>query len=214
MTVRILLVDDHPVVRSGLRRDLERQPGWTVVGEASGADAALECVRRLTPDLVIMDVHLGERNGLEVSQQILEEFPFLKLLIFSADASLPLVDRALQIGIMGYILKINDPEEIIRAVQMALEGRLYLCPDVASVVFDGYRKMLMAKGSGKPQLTERERMVLRLIAEGCASKNIADQLKVSIKAVEKTRARIMIKLGYHSVAELARYAVREGLVSR
>lgn len=213
MNARILVVDDHPIVRSGLRRDLERREGWSVVGEAAGGEAALASVRQLTPDLVIMDVHLGVQSGLAVSRQILEEFPFVKILVFSADASRVLVDEALQIGILGYILKASDSEEVIRAVQMAMEGRLYLCPEVASSVFDDYKKMLVDKSSGKPQLTERERAVLRLIAEGHANKNVADKLHVSIKAVEKTRARIMIKLGYHSVAELARYAVREGLVS-
>jgi len=212
MTPRILIVDDHPVVRNGLRQDLERLPGFQIVGEAATSATALALADQAKPDLILMDVHLGNASGIELSRQILAEHPFIKIIIFSGDATRAVVDEALQTGVLGYILKASPPEELHRAIEMAMEGRLYLCPEVSGPVFEDYKKMLAIQAARKPALTERETEVLKLIAEGLQNKEIAGRLGVSSKAIEKTRARVMTKLGYHSVAELARYAARSGLV--
>ena len=213
MNVRILIVDDHPVVRSGLRRDLEQNPALTVVEEATCSQSALEAARRLNPDLIIMDVHLGATSGIDATREILKEFPLLRIIIFSADANRALVDEALDAGALGYLLKTSPPEEINRAVQTAMEGRLYLCSEVAEPIFKDYKKILAAKPAQKSVLTQRQTDVIRLIAQGLQNKEVADKLGISVKAAERTRSRIMNKLGYRSVAELARYAAREGIVS-
>jgi DNA-binding NarL/FixJ family response regulator len=212
MKAQVLIVDDHPVVRNGLRADLERDPHIVVLGEASSGETALAMAGQLKPDLILMDIHLGQDSGIEITRRILAEHPFIKVIIFSGDSTSDAVDDALQAGVLGYILKASPFEELYRAIQMAMEGRLYLCPEVAAPVFHGYKKLLASQS--KPTLTERETDVLRLIAEGLQNKEIAGKLGVSAKAIEKTRSRVMTKLGYHSVAELARYAAREGLVSK
>ncbi len=213
MNTRVVLVDDHPMLRQGVRQALTQQPDMVLAGEASTGQAALQMMRELTPDLVVMDVHLPDISGLEASRRLLAQFPATKIIIFSADADRELVDAALQAGVCGYILKDTIPEELIRAIRLVMEGRLYLCPEVASSVVNEYMKMLAsAPPSSQPPLTDRERQVLRGIAEGLQNKEIAGRLNVSPKSVEKSRARLMIKLGYRSVAELTRYAIREGII--
>jgi len=213
MMTKVLIVDDHPLMRQGLRRALEAQPDLAILAECSNGYEALQSVRQVAPDLVIMDVHLPDLSGIEVSRRILAERPNTKVIILSADSDRALVDTALQIGVCGYLLKSGVVEELARAVSMAMEGRLYLSPEVASIVLGDYRRMLVAgKPPMKPVLTERERQVLRYVAEGLQNKEVADRLNISPKAAERTRARIMDKLGYRSVAELTRYAIREGIV--
>jgi DNA-binding NarL/FixJ family response regulator len=213
MNTRIVLVDDHPMLRQGVRQILEQQPDLILAGEAASGQSSLPLIKARKPDMVIMDVHLPDISGLEASRQILAQSPSIKIIVFSADADRLLVDEALQIGICGYLLKSSVPEELVRAIRMVMEGRLYLCPELASHVFDDYRKMLAAMAhSAKPLLTDREKQVLCRVAEGLQNKEIADLMKVSIKSVEKSRSRVMRKLQCHSAAELTRYAVREGLV--
>ena len=212
MNTRILLVDDHPTLRDGLRHALAPESGLVIAGEASTGQAAEQMVRELIPDLVIIDIHLPDLNGLEVARRILKDFPHIKIIVFSADSNRAVVDEALEIGVSGYLLKVGVAGEMIRAIHAVLEGRLYLCPELASVIFDDYRKQLAAKArSARPLLTDRDKQVLRLLAEGLQNKEIADRLKVSPKSVEKSRYRLSNKLGYRSVAELTRYAVREGI---
>jgi DNA-binding NarL/FixJ family response regulator len=212
MSTQLLLVDDHPLLRQGLRQTLETQTDLVLVGEASGGQEALQRVKDLSPDLVIMDIHLPDLCGLEVSRRILRDLPNVKIIIFSADADRALVDEALQVGVCGYLLKAGVATEIIRAIRLVMEGRLYLCPELASVVLGDYRKALLSKAqSPKPVLSDRDKQVLRHLAEGLQNKEIADRLNVSPKSVEKSRYRLMNKLGYHSVAELTRYAIREGI---
>jgi DNA-binding NarL/FixJ family response regulator len=213
MTTKVMIVDDHPLMRQGLRQALERQPHLAIVAECSNGYEALQSVQRLAPDLVIMDVHLPDLSGVEVSRRILAEIPGVKVVILSADSDRELVDEALEVGVSGYLLKSGVVDELARAVSMAVEGRLYLSPEVASIVLGDYRRMLVAGRSPmRPVLTERERQVLRYVAEGLQNKEVACQLNISPKAAERTRARIMDKLGYRSVAELTRYAIREGII--
>jgi DNA-binding NarL/FixJ family response regulator len=213
MSIRVVIVDDHPFFRRGLRDTLEQLPDLMVVGEGSDGRTALQIIRETKPDLAIMDVHLPDTTGLEVSRQLLAEFPALKILVFSADASRKLVDEALQLGVVGYLMKANVTDELVRAIRLIMEGRLYLCPDLASQVVSDYKTLLSSLAQqAKPLLNDRDLQVLRSLAEGMQNKEIAAQLRVSTKSVEKVRARLMDKLGCRSVAELTRYAVREGLV--
>lgn len=212
--VKILLVDDHQMMREGLRLLLKNQQGLTVVGEAANGQAALELARLHAPDLVVMDIHLPGEDGIAVSRRILAEFPQIRIIVLSSDPDLALVHQALQAGISGYITKENSPEELTRAIQAAMDHRSYLCPEVASVVLEDYMKTLVAKpGPAKPQLTERERQLLKLVAGGKRNKEIAEELGTGVKSVETYRSRLMKKLGCGSTADLTRYAIREGIVS-
>ncbi|MBI5385307.1 MAG: response regulator transcription factor [Verrucomicrobia bacterium] len=213
MSTRLLLVDDHRLFRDGLRLMLSQRAGFTVVGEAADGQAALECVEHGAPDLVLMDLHLPDGSGLEVSRQLLARHPALRILVLSANPDPAFVSEALQLGVAGYVLKTSAAEELFDAIEAVMRGKTYLCPDIATVVVGDYRKMLAARtGSATPALSAREREVLRLTADGLRTKEIAAQLGVSVKTVETYRARLMTKLGCGSTAELTRYAVREGIV--
>ncbi len=208
--IEILLVDDHRIVRNGLRLTIQQHSDLVVVGEASDGRSALEQATALAPDLVIMDIHLPDIDGILVSRQILERQPSIKIITLSADADMILVNSALQSGVSGYILKDSPPEQLIQAIRSGSEGKIYLCPEVATAVVQGYKKTLLAQDPHL--LSERERQVLKLIAQGRRNKEIAAELGVSTKSVETYRSRMMAKLGYANAAELVRYAVREGIV--
>ena len=212
MNVRVLIVDDHPLLRNGLRQALERESDLTVAGEASTGRGALQLMKETTPDLVLLDMHLPDLGGIEVSRQMLAERPTVKILAFSSDADRPLVDAALQGGVCGYLLKDTVAEEFLRAIRMVMEGRLYLSPELASSVISDHIKTLSAATAPvKPMLSERDQHLLRCICEGLPNKEIAVRLKVGVKSVEKHRSQLMRKLGYQSAAELIRYAIREGI---
>lgn len=212
--VKILVVDDHQMMRQGLRLLIKEQPDLNVVGEASSCQAALEMTRSLAPQIVLMDVHLPGESGIEVSRQILAEFPKTRIIILSADADLSLVHQALLAGVSGYVTKTNGWEEVLRAIRTVLDFRLYLSPEVASAVVNDYRDTLNGKPAlGKPALSERERLLLKLVAEGKRNKEIALTLGVAVKSVETYRSRLMKKLDCASAADLTRYAIREGIAS-
>lgn len=212
--VRILLVDDHRMMLSGLRMVLARQPGITVVGEATNGATALQMSRALRPGLVVMDVHLPDMNGVEAARSILAESPEVRILVLSADFSAAVVDAALAAGVHGYLLKENAPDELMRAIGMILEGRLYLSPEATASILTEYRRELRGGGgTAHSPLSEREQQVLRLLAEGLRNREIAERLGVSVKTVETYRRRLMQKLGCASLADLIRYAVREKLVA-
>jgi two-component system, NarL family, response regulator NreC len=213
--VSILLVDDHAMVREGLRRVLQDQKGMTVVGEASCSQSALEQIRTLAPEVVVMDIHLKGENGIATSRRILDEFPSIKIIVLSADASSALITEALLAGISAYVIKENSSDELIRAVRSVMDHRTYLSPEVASVVVGNYVKSLsnLSITASKPLLTDRERQLLKLVAEGKRNKEIAELLKVRVKSVETYRARLTKKLGCANTSELIRYAIREGITS-
>lgn len=212
--IKILLVDNHQMVRQGLRLLIKEQPNMTVVGEASDRKSALEQVRSLSPDLVLMDVHLEGESGIEISRSLLAEFPSLKIIALSGDPDLAVVHDALQAGVSGYITKENSHEELVRAIRTVLDHRLYLSPEVASVVVVDYMKILNEPaGLSKPVLTDRERQLLKLVAEGKRNKEIAEVLAVGVKSVETYRSRLMKKLNCASAADLTRYAIREGITT-
>jgi len=212
MKLRILLVDDHAVLRSGLRQALSQQPSIEVVGEAPTGSQAMALAAELHPDLILMDIHLPDMNGIEVSRHILNGQPGIKIIVFSSDTVRTLVDEALQIGVCGYLPKSSSVEELIMAIESVMAGKLYLSPEVSGDILADYRKSLRSDAQPlKPLLSEREKHLLRLIAEGRRNKEISAELGVSIKSVEAYRSRLMKKLGCSSSAELVRYAVRQGI---
>lgn len=212
MNLKLLLVDDHAMLRRGLRETLSRQPSLTLVGEAWSGAMALQLANELTPDLVLLDIHLPDMNGIEVSRQILKAHPGMKIVIFSSDAARSLVDEALQAGVCGYLLKTSSGEELMLAINSVTAGNLYLSPEINGNILKDYRKGLLGeKQDAKPLLSDRDKQLLRLIAEGHRNKEISAELDVGIKSVEAYRSRLMKKLSCSSSAELIRYAVREGI---
>ncbi len=212
MKTCVLLVDDHRLVRRGFRLLLEQDAELEVVGEAGDGEAALALIRSTKPEVVIMDIHLPGTGGIEVSRLALQEFPTLKIVVLSADADTQLVNEALRAGVSGYVLKESAPEELPRAIAAVRADRLYFSPEVASMALLDYRRSLTEEGNRRPQLSPQEREVLRLLATGLRTKEIATEMTISVKTAETYRRRLSQKLGCQSVAELTRYAIREGLV--
>ncbi len=210
MTIRAILVDDHPVVRNGFRALLEQEPDIRVIGEAENGRDALAVVRELRPDVVIMDVAMPGLNGIEAARQILREFSKTRILGLSMHPSRKVVAGMLRAGASGYVLKTCALEELVQAVRAVSSGKTYLSPEVAGGVVDDYCRQLEAE-SPLPTISPREREVLQLVAEGKQSKEIAKTLNISVKTVESHRNNIMAKLDIHSVAELTKYAIQEGL---
>jgi DNA-binding NarL/FixJ family response regulator len=213
MKTKIFLVDDHAMLRSGVRQAIAQQPDLEIVGEASTAAGALETAPPLAPDLIIMDVHLPDMQGTEATRQILVKLPTAKIVMFSGDSSRSLVDEALEAGASGYICKQGAAEELVRAIEMVMAGRLYLSPELTAAILEDYRKNLVEEEAPAGlTLSEREGQLLQLVAEGLRNKEIAVRLSLSPKSIETYRARLMRKLGCGSTAEMVRYAIREKLI--
>jgi len=214
MAFRILLADDHKIVREGLRSLLEKQPGMEVIAETDNGRSTVKAARELLPDLVIIDIGMPELNGIEATRQIVEENPRIRVVALSMHSDRRFVAQMFKAGAAAYLLKDCAFEELTRAVRVVLAGRVYLSPQVAGPVMDDYIRHLAATdASGFSMLTAREREVLQLLAEGNSTKQIANSLHVSMKTVETHRQQIMNKLGVQSVADLVKYAIREGLTS-
>ena len=212
--IRILIVDDHQLLRQGLHQLIANVPGLHVIGEANTGASAIEQLRALKPDVILMDVHLQSENGVEVTRQILAEFPSMKVIALSSDGDLQLVINALHAGAAGYILKQNGSDELVRAIHAVMDHRLYLSPELSSVVIKEFMKSPPVTRATRSAcaLSEREKMLLQLVAQGKRNKEIAESLDVAVKSAETYRARLMQKLGVGSTAELVRYAIREGIV--
>ena len=209
---KILVVDDHTILRTGLRQTLEKHPGFSLVGEAADGVAALKLLRETEPDIVLLDIHLPNMNGLEISKKILAARPTTKIIIFSSDAARPLVDEALEIGVCGYVSKSSSVDELITAISSVMAGKLFLSADVSGDILSDYRKSLVGEPvKAESLLSDREKHLLRLIAEGKRNKEISSELNLGIKSIEAYRSRLMKKLNCSSLAELVRYAVREGI---
>jgi len=214
MSTKILLADDHKIVRDGLRSLIEKQPGMAVVAEAENGRAAVKLARRLKPDVIIMDLNMPDLNGIDAARQILAELPDTKIIVLSMHADKQFVLGALKAGASGYLLKDCAFEELARALQTVLKHQTYLSPEIAGTVVKDYlEQMCTIESAIEAALTPREREVLQLIAEGRSTKETADRLNVSIKTVESHRRNIMEKLNIHSTAELTKYAIRTGLTS-
>ena len=214
MSVRILLADDHRIMRQGLRALLEKEADVEVSGEAEEGRTAVQLARKLKPDVVVMDVGMPDLNGIEATRQINAEAPAAKVLALSMHADKRFVERMLTAGASGYVLKDDAFEELVGAIRTVAANKIYLSPGIAgAVVEDFVRYSRTAESTGRIILTPRQREVLQLLAEGKTTKQIASLLYVSRKTVETHRRQIMEKLDIHSIAELTKYAVREGLTS-
>jgi DNA-binding NarL/FixJ family response regulator len=212
-SLQILLVDDHTILRRGLRLLLEKLPGVTAVSEAGSGLEALAQIAAAIPDLVILDYHLPDMDGAEGTRRILAQHPGMKIIMLSGDSSPALILAALRAGALAYVIKENSPKEVTRAIQSVLAGKVYFSPEVATSIARHCRENALAPASvpAKPALSESEKRLLQLVAQGKRNKEIAVHLNVATKSVEAYRSRLMAKLGCASPAELTRFAIREGL---
>ena len=214
MSIRILLADDHSIMRQGLRSLLEKEPDIDVVGEAEDGRKALHLVRELLPDIVVMDISMPNLNGADATRQIVHEFPKVKVIALSIHSRRAFVADMLKAGASGYVLKECPFDDLVEAIRIVAAGDKHLSPKVAGVVVSDYVKRLSGSvESPLETLTAREREVLQLVGEGKNTKQIALQLHVSIKAIEACRRKIMEKLDAHSIAKLVKIAIRGGLIS-
>jgi DNA-binding NarL/FixJ family response regulator len=214
MVTKILIADDHQIVRQGLRFLLEKESDLKVVAEAENGRMTVRLARELTPGVIVMDVAMPDLNGIEATRQIIAESPATKVIALSMYADRRFVVNMLKAGASGYLLKDCAFEELIRAIRVVLTHKTYLSPGVTDIlVKDCQMGIPMDEISAFALLTPREREVLQLMSEGNSTAKIADQLHVSIKTVESHRQQLMQKLNLRSVAELTKYAIREGLTS-
>lgn len=213
--IKVLLAEDHTIVRKGLRSLLEGEAGLEVVGEAEDGREALRKVQQLHPDVVVMDISMPGLNGLEATRQIKKGFPKLKILILTVHGNEEYVFQTLRAGASGYVVKKAAPAELVAAIQAVHRGESFISPSVSGKILQDYarRAEMNTRGSETyARLTSREREVLQLLAEGRSNREIADLLYLSIKTVQTHRAKIMEKLGMKSTGELTRYAMRKGLI--
>jgi DNA-binding NarL/FixJ family response regulator len=202
------------MLRSGLRHALQERTRVTIVGEASTGDAAIKLALDTAPDVVVMDLHLPDMSGIVVTRQILQKLPRAKVIMFSGDANAEQVDESLQAGAVAYLWKQGGGDEFLRAFETVMEGKLYLSPEINALVLENYRKGLSKEPEPPRQvLLEREKILLRAIADGRRNKEIADQFNLSPKSIEAYRARLMRKLGCTSTAEMIRFAIRERIIA-
>lgn len=214
--LRILLADDHALVRRGAREVLQSRPGWKVVAEATTGVEAVEKARKLKPDVAILDISMPELDGVQATRQIRETVPKTRVLVLTMHESDRMVQSALEAGAQGYVLKSDLTGCLVKAVREVSADKRSLTPKVSQIVLEGFLK---AKSDGKPrertnaEPTGREIGIIRLLALGKINKEIAEQLGITVSTVETHRARIMNKLGLHSLAELIHYAIGQGLVT-
>ncbi len=214
MKIKIFLVDDHNVMREGLKLLLERERDFEVLAEADNGRTAVSMVKKLRPDLVIMDISMPDMNGIEATQKIISENPKTQVIALSMYSDKRFVEGMFKAGVSGYLLKNCIARELVTAIRLIAEGQIYLSPKIAGTVVEGYLSNLSkGKYNTGPTLTPREREILQLISEGLSSKEISDKLHVSPKTVDAHRHNIMEKVGVRSIAELTKYAIREGLTS-
>ena len=215
-TYRIVIAEDHTILREGLRALLSAEAGFDVVGEAEDGRAAVHCCEDLVPDLVLMDLSMPRMHGFEAIKEIKRQNPDVKIIALTVHKTDEYILATLQAGADGYLLKDATHSELVMAIKNVLMGKRYLSPGISERVIEGYlegRETLKTR-SAWDTLTRREREILKLIAEGYKNKEVADYLCISLKTVEKHRANLMKKLDLHSAAELTAFAVEKGLVGR
>ena len=211
--VRVLLADDHALVRAGIRALLESLEGIAVVAEAGNGGEVLELARKHRPDVVLLDISMPGIGGLEASAQLKQELPEVRVVMLSMHANEEYVLQALRAGAVGYMLKDSATAELELALQAVMEGETYLSPPISRQVVEGYVQRVGAEQPAADHLTPRQRQVLQLIAEGLSTKEIAYRLELSVKTVETHRAQLMERLQIRDIAGLVKYAIRNGLVS-
>ena len=215
MSVRLVLADDHAMMREGLKSLIAKESDFDVVGEADNGKAIVELARKAGAHIVVMDVAMPDLNGIEATRKLVKTNPNIKVVALSGHANGEFVREMLKAGASAYVLKSRAYEELVRAIREVMKGKKYLSPDVAQGVVDAYVE-ISSSMSANPAfvvLTDREREALQLISEGKSTKEVADVLSVSVKTIETHRHNIMEKLNLHSVAELTKYAIREGLTA-
>jgi DNA-binding NarL/FixJ family response regulator len=215
-TLRVLVADDHEVVRKGLRSIVEEQPGWELAGEASDGREAVDKARALRPDVAVVDVSMPGLNGLEATRQMLRHDAETKVLILTMHESDPLIREVLDAGARGYLLKSDASRDLVTAIEAIRRNKTYFTARVAQIVLDGYldkkQRSTPATDSPASRLTPRQREIVQLLAEGKSSKEVAVALGLSVKTAETHRANIMRRLECHSVSELVRYAIRNNII--
>jgi len=217
--MRIVLTDDHTLVRAGIRSLLSTMHGMEVIGEAGNGHEALEIIKQLQPDVVLLDIAMSGLNGLEVASRVHKEYPKIRIIMLSMHSTEEYVLQSLRAGAAGYLLKDAALNELEIALNAVARGEIYLSPPVSKYVVDEYMRCmsgdminLVATESPFEQLTPRQREVLQLIAEGCSTKEVAQKLKISVKTADAHRTQLMERLDIHDVAGLVRYAIRVGVV--
>jgi DNA-binding NarL/FixJ family response regulator len=213
--IRILLADDHTLVRQGLRRILEEQADWQVVAETGNGLDAVRLAVELQPDVVVLDIGMPQLNGLEAARQITRKRQGVRILMLSMHADEVHITKAVEAGACGYLVKDSADSELVKAVTVTAQGKSYFSPAAAAVLLDEFRRSVARRGMTDRYelLSDREREVLQLMAEGHSSKSIAARLGVAPATVETHRAHVFEKLDLHSIAEVVLYAVRRGLIS-
>lgn len=211
--IRLLLVDDHPIVLDGIKSHLCAQPEFEIVGEASNGSDAVQKARTLLPDVVLMDITMPQMNGLEATGVMRKQAPLAKILILTMHNSKEYIAQMIRAGARGYLLKDGSPAELVRAIKSVHAGEVFFAPSVSRVIVDQ-----LVDGGGRvaepvQNLTDREREVLSLIAEGLLNKQIADKLGIGVRTIETHRERIMRKLDIHTVAGLTKYAIAQGMTT-
>jgi DNA-binding NarL/FixJ family response regulator len=214
--VRVLVADDHEIVRRGLRALIEGQPNWEVAAEACDGRDAVEKAKQTRPDISILDISMPSLNGLEAARQIVKSVAQTKVLVLTVHDSDPLIQEVLEAGARGYLLKSDAGTDLVAAVEALRRNKTFFTPKIAQMVLDGYLdrtpKAGAPQGTGGSRLTPRQREIVQLLAEGKSSKEVASALNLSVKTAETHRANIMRKLDCHSVAEVVRYAIRNHIV--
>jgi DNA-binding NarL/FixJ family response regulator len=213
--LRILVADDHELVRRGIRGLLRARRDWKVVGEATNGREAVEKATKLKPDVAILDISMPDLDGLQATRQIREAAPDTSVVVLTMHESDQMVRRVLEAGALGYVLKSDLAAHLVKAVKKVSASKLFLTPRVSDIVLNGFLKNANQKesaGNSRARLTPREVQVIRHLAEGKSNKEIAAELGITIRTVETHRAKIMLKLGLHSLAELIHYAIRTKIV--
>ncbi len=213
--MRVLVADDHEIVRRGLCSLIEGQPGWKVAAEAADGREAVEKTRELKPDLTVMDISMPSMNGLEATRQIMKDCPESKVLVLTVHDSDPLIREVLDAGARGYVLKADAGRDLVAALEALRRNKTFFTAKVAQTVLDGYLRRDFEPAevdTRKGRLTPRQREIVQLLAEGKSSKEVAVALGISVKTAETHRANIMRRLDCHSVSELVRYAIRNHFI--
>ena len=214
-SLRILIADDHDIIRRGLRQLLMAKPGWEICGEAKNGKEALTLAEQLKPDVIVMDISMPYLNGLEAARQLQKTSPQIGILILTMYFTDQLVREVIDCGARGYILKSDADKELVNAVEALANRRTYFTREASEILLNGYSRpdvVLDSKVTARNRLTPREREIVQLLADGKSSKEVASTLKISVKTAETHRANIMRKLELHSVSELVRYAIRNQII--